>query len=204
MNGKLVTPLVPANGREQRIFVRFPQQYQAWAEANAFPQPPTEHCDDVYRGEHKAEVTGPRPSDRLVVGASFQVTGSAYIDDFANYTLDFGPGTNPLEWRAITDKRPQGVDSALLGVWDTKDLQPGQYTLRLRVFDSLGNAQEGRSTVTLSPTPTPTPTPAASPTPARLTPTATPGPSRPGPMPTPRPTQAPAQVTAQPTPTRAP
>lgn len=195
VNGKVATPLTPPNARELRIFVQFPERYQAWAAANGYPPPPTETCDDIYKGERIAQVASPGPNDRIAVGATVQVVGSAYIDDFKSYTLDVGPGTDPNTWATLTDQRPQAVDNALLGVWNTAGHQPGTYTLRLRVFDSFSNAQEGRSSVTLAapatPTPTqaptraPVPTPAAT-RPAQPTPAAT-TPPKPAGTPAPKP-----------------
>ena len=134
-----------------------------------------------------------------------QIVGSAYIDDFANYTLDVGPGDNPDAWTTITDQRPQAVDKALLGVWNTTGLQPGRYRLRIRVFDSFQNTQESAPIlVTLSAAPTPTPPPTAVPTPVPATatraptvlastpqPTPPPGTPQPTRPPTPRPTPRP-------------
>lgn len=178
VNGKRVTPLVPANGREQRVFVQLPEPYRTWGEANGYPAPPTEACDDVYKGERRAEIDGPRPADRLVAGGDLQVVGSVWIDDFAEYSLDIGPGAAPSAWTVLTDRRTQAVDKALLGIWPTANLQPGPYTLRLRVSDSLGNVVEGQQTVTLVAPPTPTPAPTASPVPTAVAPpTATPVPA---------------------------
>jgi hypothetical protein len=187
VNGKRATPLVPPNARESRVFVVFPEPYQAWADAHDYPQPPTEQCDDVYKGERRAEIVGPRATDTILQGPPLQVVGTAYIDDFKHYTLDVGPGSNPTSWSPLTEQRPQAVDKALLGVWNTDGLQPGTYTLRLRVFDSLGNTQEGRSTVTLGgPTPQPSQPPLLS-TPQTQPPgTRPPVTATPIPSPTPR------------------
>src|SRR5437773_6897087 len=154
---------------------------------------PTADCSDVYQGERIAQISGPSPSDRIVAGQTVQVVGSAYVDDFANYTLDIGAGDNPSDWTAITDQRAQAVDKALLGVWNTSGLQPGRYRLRLRAFDSFGNPQESSPLiVTLNPAATPTPLPtatvAATVVPTRVATPATPQVTRP---PTPRPTPRP-------------
>jgi 1A family penicillin-binding protein len=208
VNGKLVTPLVPDNAREDRVFAVLPDAVKGWGAAHGFVPPPTEDCSDVYQGERIATITSPSTADHLVVGQTLQIVGSAYIDDFASYTLDVGAGDNPVDWQPITDQRTQAVDRALLGVWNTSGLAPGRYRLRLRVVDSFGNPQESSPlvvTVSAPPTPTPVPTPTvaltpvvtrtataaapATPAPARsvtATPaTATPGPPRP-PTPAPR------------------
>jgi hypothetical protein len=126
----------------------------------------------VYQGEKIAEVNSPAASDRIVVGQTLQIAGSAYVDDFASYTLDFGAGDNPTAWTPITDARKQAVDKALLGVWNTTGLQPGRYRMRLRVVDEFQNAQESQPLiVTLSAPATPTPTPIPTPTVVAVTPT---------------------------------
>ena len=186
INGKLVVPAVPPNAREERVFATFPERYRNWAAANDFPPPPTEHWDDVYRGERKIEIGGPIRGERIILGPTIRVTGGASVDDFHHYTLDVGPGENPSTWFTLTDRRPQAVDNGLLGVWNTSSQQPGLYTLRLRVYDSFDDLQEGKTTVTLIPavsTPQPTASPARSPTPSRTpdprataTPTPTPKP----------------------------
>jgi len=194
VNGKRSTPLVPDNAREQQVFVALPEPYRAWGLAHGYRSPPAEDCSDVYQGERIAQIIGPTPNDRIVVGQTLQVVGSAYVDDFSKYTLDVGQGDNPSTWMPITDKRSQAVDKALLGVWDTKGLQPGRYRIRLRVVDSFDNAQESPPIVVmLNGAPTPTPLPTVVPTvvaTATRQPTgqATPQPTRPAtPRPTPRP-----------------
>jgi 1A family penicillin-binding protein len=198
INGKRATPLVPENAREMAIFANLPEPYRAWASSHGFAAPPTEDCSDVYQGERVAQIMGPAPTDRVLVGQTLQVVGSAYIDDFASYTLDVGAGDNPSAWTPITDQRAQAVDQALLGVWNTTGLQPGRYRLRLRVFDSFLNAQESAPlVVTVAAPATPTPVPTVAPTPtvastrgptAAATPQGTPAATRP---PTPRPTPRP-------------
>jgi 1A family penicillin-binding protein len=200
VNGKLATPLVPDNARDTLVFVNLPDAARAWGLTHGYPMAPRADCSDIYTGEKIAQITSPAVSDRLLVGQTLQIVGSAYIDDFASYTLDFGAGDTPTTWTAITDARTQAVDKALLGVWNTTGLQPGRYQMRLRVVDEFQNAQESQPlTVTLSapPTPTPTATPTATATPTRAPTVAPPPPTqgaRVG-------TSSPAPVTATPRPT---
>jgi 1A family penicillin-binding protein len=201
VNGKRTTPLVPDNARDKLVFVTLPEPARAWGVAHGYPLPPAADCSDVYQGERIAQIVAPGPSDRITVGQTLQVVGSAYIDDFSNYTLDVGAGDNPSAWTTITDRRAQAVDTALLGVWETTGLQPGRYRLRLRAFDSFQNTQESAPLIiTLSapatPTPQPTATPAATPSPARAT---TPTPTPPRPASTSQPTRPPAPPTPRPT-----
>jgi 1A family penicillin-binding protein len=173
VNGKLATSLVPDNARDNQVFVNLPDAVRAWGLLHGYPTPPTDDCSDVYQGEHIAQITSPAASDRIVVGQTLQIVGSAYIDDFASYTLDYGAGDNPSDWKPITDQRTQAVDRALLGVWNTSGLAPGRYRLRLRAVDSFENAEESAPLfVTLNAPPTPTPT--VTPTPTRTATPATP------------------------------
>jgi 1A family penicillin-binding protein len=209
VNGKRVTPLVPDNARDKLVFVTLPEPVRAWGAAHGYPPAPSEDCSDVYQGERIAQIVAPSPTDRMTVGQTLQIVGSAYIDDFANYTLDVGSGDNPATWTTITDQRPQAVDKALLGVWDTSGLQPGRYRLRLRAFDSFQNVQESAPLiVTLSAPATPTPQPTATPLPATATPpsaarTATPAPTAARPQATSQPTH-PATPAVTPRPTARP
>jgi 1A family penicillin-binding protein len=206
VNGKLATLLVPDNAQEKRVFVNLPEPAKAWGLAHGYSSPPTEDCSDVYQGERIAQISAPGQTDRLTIGQTLQIVGSAYIDDFTDYTLDFSAGDNPETWTPITDQRTQAVDQALLGVWNTSGLQPGRYRLRLRVFDSFQNMQESAPVlVTLTASPTPTPAPTATPTPGTPTPqpsrTATQAPPRtPAATSTPPATRAPAAATATPGP----
>jgi 1A family penicillin-binding protein len=204
INGKLANDFVPANARESRVFVTFPDPYKPWAAQHGYLPPPTERCDDVYKGIKRAEFAGP-PSGTPIRG-TVQIVGTALMDDLQHYDLEYGEGPNPARWSGITMDRQQGVDNALLGVWDTAGLKPGPYTLRLSLFDSLGNKQEGRTQLTVAAAQTPTPQPTggtAQPTPAgtpQPTPAGTPGPggtpARGTPTPargTPAPTATPAR-----------
>jgi hypothetical protein len=205
-NGKLATEHVPANGRERRVFVTFPEPYRAWAVQNGFPPPPTEKCDDIYQGVKRAEVVGPSPTQP--VRGTVQIVGTALMDDLHHYDLEAGEGPNPTTWIPITPGRQQGVDNALLGVWDTSTARPGVYTLRLTLSDSLGNTHEGRSQIVVAAVETPTPVPSPAPITPRpnLTPQATPGAPRPPivntPLPNGQPTARPTSPARTPTPTR--
>jgi hypothetical protein len=200
VNGKLATELTPPNARESRVFVTFPEPYRAWAIQNGYPPPPTERCDDVYRGVRRAEIVSPAPN--TPVAGTVQVVGTALLDDLQRYDLEFGEGANPTVWSAITPGRRQGVDNALLGVWDTSALRPGVYTLRLTLFDSLDNRHEGRALAVVGGQPTPSPLPSPAPPPPRPTPI--PSAPRPAGAPTPDSGGRPPAVIPPPLPTVAP
>ena len=128
------------------------------------------------------------PGQGSTVSGRVEVRGTAGSAGprFRSYRLEFGPGPAPGEWRPIGPERDHSVENGVLGLWETADLPPGTYTLRLRVFDEDGHEQESRVTVTVAapaaaatptatqaptPTPTPTPEPAAEPPPQPPAPT---------------------------------
>jgi len=212
VNGKLAFDLVPANARESKVFAVFPQPYTEWVAKNGYPQPPSQRCDDVYKGVRVAEIDGPGPETPLT--GTVQVVGSAMLDDFSHLDLEVGAGPNPTIWTKITDGRTEGVDRALLGVWNTSGFPAGRYTLRLTVYDEFGNAIQRMSPAVVAapamPTPTASPAPFVAPAmPPLFGPTPTPAPapaapSRPTAVPSPNPNGrfAPVQPTPTPTPRR--
>jgi hypothetical protein len=184
-NGKLATDQTPTNARESRVFVVFPAPDTDWGPKNGFPAPPTQRCDDVYRGVKLAEIDAPA-ADATVSG-TVQIVGSAILDDFNHLDLEVGAGSSPTVWSKITDGRTEGVDKALLGVWDTSKFPPGRYTLRLSVYDRFGNSIQRQSPVTVASTATPTPVRSPAPLVPGLisplfgaTPTPAPAPGQPG------------------------
>jgi len=215
VNGKLATDLVPANARESRVYVVFSPPDTDWGPRNGYPAPPAQRCDDVYKGVKVAEIDAPNPE--TPVSGTVQVIGSAMLDDFHHLDLEVGAGPNPTVWSKITDGRTEGVDRALLGVWDTSRFPPGRYTLRLAVYDAFGNSIQRQSPVTVGGA-APTPTPVRSPAPLApgLIPPlfgATPAPQPAGEQPPsgqqppvigPTPALAPRAPTSAPTPNQAP
>jgi 1A family penicillin-binding protein len=190
LNGKLAFEAVPANARETRMFFTVPPEAVTWANQNGRPSPPTTRCDDVYKGIKRAEISG--PAGPISFRTSVPITGVAAMDDFDHYDLELGAGPAPEQWMTLASGRNQSTSETTLGSLNPLNLgqlRNGVYTLRLRVFDSLGNSTTGARQITvLAPVASPTaqPSPAASPPPVILTPSARPTstPTRRGPTPT--------------------
>jgi len=99
------------------------------------------------------------------------VLGSASIDAFAFYKLEWAPADDPETWSALSTTKLQPVVNGLLDEWNTTVLPDGSYRLKLTVVDTA--AQEPcrvtvedllvANHVTPSPTPTITATAAAPP-----------------------------------------
>lgn len=76
------------------------------------------------------------PEANSVVSGKFDIEGSASIDDFGFYKFEFSP-TNSENWLTIQAGDKPLVDD-VLGFWETSQLEPGNYTLRLVVLDNQG------------------------------------------------------------------
>lgn len=81
------------------------------------------------------EVTRPIPNDTLQ--GRVDIEGSAYCPDFRYAIVDYGIGPSPVNWFPI-DTISMPVVQGLLALWDMTDLDAGDHTLRIRVFDGAG------------------------------------------------------------------
>ncbi|MCC7354972.1 MAG: PBP1A family penicillin-binding protein [Anaerolineae bacterium] len=79
----------------------------------------------------RAEIS--QPEEGAMVPGQVDIVGEATGSDFAGYRLDFGLGTNPVDWLPIVQSTTP-VDRGVLAQWDTANLGQGRYTLRLVVF----------------------------------------------------------------------
>ncbi len=81
-------------------------------------------------------ITSPKPGD--VVKGQVILAGTADIPNFGFYKYEFSPlGTDV--WFTIQANREVKQDVEL-GRWDTSEVSPGDYNLRLVVIDNQGNA----------------------------------------------------------------
>jgi membrane carboxypeptidase/penicillin-binding protein PbpC len=94
--------------------------------------------------------------------------------DFQNYTLDYGLGDNPIDWKPLTENNQPVSQSSKIYSWDLKDVPQGVITLRIVMNSIRGGFVERKihlnmmvststPTVTYTPTLTPTPTLTTSP-----------------------------------------
>lgn len=210
--GARATEYCPADVIEERYFYVLPgPEGQKWAQDRGIPQPPSELCP-VHTGPAQVALFQPLPGE--TVQEEVYVVGRANRPDFDHYIVEYGEGQDPLGWGLVAGPVYAPVDGGLLAVWDIRSLADRDYTLRVVVYDHLGNGIEARTWVWVqNPTPTWTPTPTLTPTPgatATLPPTLTPWPTEtprptdtPWPTDTPRPTETP-RPTNTPKPTKTP
>ncbi len=200
----LATPYCPQNAAEERYFYVLPgAEGQRWAQQHGIPQPPTDYCP-VHTGPAQVALLQPYPGE--VVTGDVYVVGRAAVPDFDHYLVEYGEGQDPIGWGLVAGPVYSPVDGGLLAVWDVRELADRDYTLRVIVYDHLGNGVEARTWVWVqNPTPTWTPTPTETPGPTwtpTLEPTWTPWPTEtPWPTDTPAPTLTPPPPTDTPAPT---
>jgi len=130
-------------------------------------------------------VRSPVPGEMLV--GTVPILGSAQIDGFNFYKVEWAPSDEPDAWRAVSEIRPEPVINGLLDQWATGSLADGLYRLKLTVVELTGtevcwvtveDLVVGNASATASPTasetPTATPTPTLPATEAVEEPTAAP------------------------------
>ncbi len=79
-----------------------------------------------------------RPEQSATISGYVEIRGSASDDNFAYYQLEYSP--QGRTWTTIGQGQyTRPVHDGLLGKWDTNNLAPGAYQLRLSVADALGN-----------------------------------------------------------------
>jgi len=81
-------------------------------------------------------ITSPKPGD--VVKGQVILVGTANIPNFGFYKYEFSP-TGTDVWSTIQANR-EVMQDIELGRWDTSEVTPGDYNLRLVVIDNQGNA----------------------------------------------------------------
>ena len=98
-------------------------------------------------GRLRAKIIYPRSESE--VGLHIAVDGSADIDDFKEYKLEYGVGRDPAIWNEIAN-RSNPVVNGNLGAFEVEE-GFGDYTIKLTVFDNKGVSYESMSIVNVSP-----------------------------------------------------
>ncbi len=146
----LAASYTPPDQVRQVTFVVYPPAFRAWAEAHGIPQPPERYCPPPEasagrEGGAIAQITQPVTST-TVRGPLVYVRGVA----LGVYALDIAPGrAADTGWRTIA--RGEAIRDGILGIWQTGENAPGEYTLRLRVTTGEGILIEQRVLLRLEP-----------------------------------------------------
>lgn len=86
------------------------------------------------------EVQIVQPGEGATVSGVVQIVGSAKIDDFQFYKLEYAMGHTPLEsaFHSINDVYTTPAWDTVLGTWYVGNMPDGAYTLRLTAVDNRG------------------------------------------------------------------
>ncbi len=85
----------------------------------------------------RVQITAPRPGAHLE--GVVEIWGTADIDQFQYYKVEYGVGETPPGWVVIDDLKDGPVSEGVLVVWNTAGFSSGTYILRLTVVDKTGN-----------------------------------------------------------------
>jgi 1A family penicillin-binding protein len=158
-----------------RYYRVFPPDGRAYALNQGIEQPPTHYCPSA-----NLVARWTKPVDGSAIRGTIALEGRATATKFYYYQLELGVGSSAQAFTVIQGPISQAVSQGILGMFDTRQLENGPYTLRLVVFDQLGGFTEAQITVLVDNSPeairlqTPVTTPPAMPT-QPLTVTVTPG-----------------------------
>lgn len=79
------------------------------------------------------------PAHGEVVSGNVRIVGSADIERFQFYKVEFGQGASPGSFAVIGDVVRQPVQGGLLATWPSHNFSAGVWTLRLTAVDETGN-----------------------------------------------------------------
>jgi hypothetical protein len=104
------------------------------------------NVSEIYSDEIILDTTSPRasitsPSADTSVRGKIVIKGTASDENFKEYKVEYGQGTEPSSWTEITSSTSQVTDDTL-ATWDTTALNDGSYTIRLTSMDLAGNSAQ--------------------------------------------------------------
>jgi hypothetical protein len=82
-------------------------------------------------------ITSPKAGE--AIKGQITIRGSASIDAFQFYKVEYGMGEAPQQWNSIGEVQRTPVVDGVLAVWNTTGFPAGVFKLRLTVVDASGN-----------------------------------------------------------------
>ena len=141
-SGKLATSYCPLDTVEERQVEDYGPQWDQWLANNGKPVPVRDTCD-VHGAPGSVTIYAP-PGP---LSGDVEIRGSTLVNKFKYYLVEYGIGTNPIGWGALTKEIPETVAEGVLCRWNTRTVKDGQYSLRVVVYDDQGRSQEARIVV---------------------------------------------------------
>jgi membrane peptidoglycan carboxypeptidase len=147
--GKLATVYTPPELVEERVYEVYPPEAADWVNDNEIPQPPAEYDDAYGSPVAGGPVSILNPTPYQYVSGGLVISGSAMIDNFALYRLEYGQGLNPVSWTQLGGDHANQVDRGPLEFWDTAGVPEGLYTLQLTALRHDQTFQQAATQVTV-------------------------------------------------------
>jgi hypothetical protein len=79
------------------------------------------------------------PGEGAKLAGVVEIRGTANIEDFHFFKVEYGAGQAPTTWNVIGALQYEPVENSTLLTFDTAALADGPYVIRLTVVDSTGN-----------------------------------------------------------------
>ena len=155
-------------------------QGKAWVEKMGFSTPlrftPSREC--LAGDPHAVIELSSLTEGQTITSSPLDIIAKIDVSaDFQSYTLDYGTGDDPGEWKRLMESSQPSPQPSKIYSWDLQEIAQGSITLRIKINSIRGGYAERKIHLNIlipSPTPTVTPTPTNTPT---ATPTFTPSPS---------------------------
>ena len=90
-------------------------------------------------GNLSMAITYPKPSS--IISGSVVVKGSADIENFDSYKLEYSSVSSPDAWIPIVDRSTKPIEKDVLAIWSVGN-PDGQYNLRLTVSNTSGESYQ--------------------------------------------------------------
>jgi membrane peptidoglycan carboxypeptidase len=132
--GYLATVFTPPQLVENKVFMMFPPEAQAWAKSANVPMAPTAY-DAIQPSQVNPDVHITAPALFAEVNGKVQIKGTAAGADFDRYRVLVGQGIDPQDWIQIGNDSTAPINDNVLATWDTTGLS-GLYALQLQVVRS--------------------------------------------------------------------
>lgn len=129
--GYLATVFTPPQLVEERVYMAFPPEARAWAQANGFSTPPDSY-DAIQPIAVNPEVYISAPEMFADVRGTVDIVGTAAGENLEYFRVLVGQGLNPQSWVQVGTDSSSLVLDGKLASWDTRDVN-GLFAVQLQV-----------------------------------------------------------------------